>query len=50
MTAKSLAGVKMAAADALSRYVADAFVSEDHFPEIKDSHIYTGYRSWKATY
>jgi RNase H-like domain found in reverse transcriptase len=44
MTVKQLAGVEMAAADALSRYVAGAATSEDHSAEIKESHIQTGHR------
>jgi Integrase zinc binding domain len=50
MTIRHLVGVEMAAADALSRYVAGAAASEDHSAEIKESHIQTGHRSWKATY
>jgi RNase H-like domain found in reverse transcriptase len=42
MTVKHLAGVEMAAADALGRYVAGAAMSEDHYAEIKESHIQTG--------
>jgi Integrase zinc binding domain len=50
ITVKHSAGVKMAAADTLSRYVAGAARSEDLFTEIKESHIQTGHRSWNATY
>jgi hypothetical protein len=35
MTVKHLAGAEMAAADALSRYVAGAATSEDHSAKIK---------------
>jgi Integrase zinc binding domain len=34
----------------LGRYVADAATSEDHSAEIKESHIQTGHRFWKALY
>jgi Integrase zinc binding domain len=40
----------MASPDALSRYVAGAPTSEDHSAEIKESHIQTGQKSWKAPY
>jgi hypothetical protein len=41
MTVKHLAQVELAAADALSRYVARAARSEDHCSETKESHIQT---------
>jgi RNase H-like domain found in reverse transcriptase/Reverse transcriptase (RNA-dependent DNA polymerase)/Integrase zinc binding domain/Integrase core domain len=50
MTLEHLAGVEMIAADALSRYVAGAATTVDHSDKIKEIHIQTGHRCWKATY
>jgi RNase H-like domain found in reverse transcriptase len=49
MTPEHLDGVEMIAADALSRYVGGAAATIDHSDKIKEIHIQTGHRCWKAT-
>jgi hypothetical protein len=50
VTIKHKAGIEMAAADALSRHVACAALTDVHSTEIIECHVESGHRSWKATY
>jgi Integrase zinc binding domain len=47
---KHKAGTEMAAADALSRHVACAAMTDIHCTEIMECHVELEHRSWKATY
>jgi RNase H-like domain found in reverse transcriptase/Integrase zinc binding domain len=50
VTIRHKAGTEMAAADALSRHVAFAALTDIHSTDIMECHVELGHRSWKVTY